>query len=100
MERGTAMNQIKDLEKIANRVRRQVLEAAASGGMVHFGGTYSCTDLMVALYYGGQFNLDPKNPGWAATKANTPPAIASRFRVLNSRCNGSFTMLTRLTYAS
>jgi transketolase len=59
------MEQIKDLEEKANRVRLQVLEAAAAGGMVHFGGTYSCTDLMVALYYGGLFNINPKNPGWA-----------------------------------
>jgi len=59
------MDQIKDLEMIANRVRLQVLDAAAAGGQANFGGTYSCTDLMVALYYGGQFNFDPRNPGWA-----------------------------------
>ena len=59
------MDQIDDLPKIAARVRLQVLEAAAAGGMVHFGGTYSCTDLMVALYYGGLFRMDPGNPRWA-----------------------------------
>jgi len=59
------MVQTKELEDKAASVRLQVLEAGVAGGMVHFGGTYSCTDLMVALYYGGQFNLDPKNPNWA-----------------------------------
>lgn len=56
--------QIKDLEKKARWVRRVVLESIASSGKGHIGGTYSCTDLLVALYYAGILRVDPKNPKW------------------------------------
>jgi transketolase len=35
---------------------------AANGG--HPGGTFSCTDILVALYYGGILHFDPHNPHW------------------------------------
>jgi len=48
----------------ARWVRREVLEAAATAGRGHLGGTFSCTDLFVSLYYGGVLRFDPRNPRW------------------------------------
>ncbi len=31
----------------------------------HIGGALSCTDILVALYYGGILRVDPANPRWA-----------------------------------
>ena len=54
--------QIKQLQQKAAWVRRQVLEAIAAKGKGHIGGTYSCTDVLVALYYAGILRIDLKNP--------------------------------------
>ncbi|MEK7615674.1 MAG: 1-deoxy-D-xylulose-5-phosphate synthase N-terminal domain-containing protein [Patescibacteria group bacterium] len=40
------------LQKKARWVRLEVLEAIVKSGKSHIGGTYSATDLLVALYYG------------------------------------------------
>lgn len=45
-------------------VRRKVLEIAAKTGKGHIGGTFSCTDILVALYYGKAMKIDPQNPKW------------------------------------
>jgi len=36
----------------------------ASAGKGHIGGAFSCTDILVVLYYGGILHLDPKIPSW------------------------------------
>jgi transketolase len=51
-----------DLEAKARRIRLAALEYTVAKGKGHLGGTYSCTDLLVALYYGGILRVDPKNP--------------------------------------
>ena len=43
--------QVKDLEKKAKWVRLEVLKSIEKSGKSHIGGTYSATDLLVALYY-------------------------------------------------
>lgn len=53
-----------ELKKKANWVRRQVLEAVVETGKGHLGGTFSCTDLLVALYYAKILRVDPNNPKW------------------------------------
>lgn len=55
---------IRLLKKKAQWLRRQVLEKIVQTGKGHIGGTYSCIDLLVALYYGGLLKIDPVNPGW------------------------------------
>ncbi len=55
---------IEQMERKARWVRQTVLESAASGGKGHLGGTFSCTDLFVALYYGGILRVDPADPEW------------------------------------
>ena len=54
----------KELEAKARWVRRVVLDTTAATGKGHLGGTFSCTDLLVALYYGGVLRFDPRNPKW------------------------------------
>lgn len=49
------------LKEKAAWVRKEVLEAIAAKGKGHIGGTYSCTDILVALYYGGALNVDLQN---------------------------------------
>jgi transketolase len=53
-----------ELEQKARWVRRTVLDKIAECGKGHIGGTYSCVDLLVSLYYGEIMNVDPKNPKW------------------------------------
>lgn len=53
---------IRELEDKALWVRQMVLEATVAGGRGHLGGTFSCTDLLVALYYAGGMRFDPTNP--------------------------------------
>jgi len=54
-----------ELESKARWVRLQVLEKAVAAGRGHIGGTYSCVELLVALYYGGLLRFDFTNPAWA-----------------------------------
>jgi transketolase len=56
--------EIKELEAKALWVRQMVLEATAASGRGHLGGTFSCTDLLVAMYYGSGMKFDPANPQW------------------------------------
>ena len=49
--------QIKELEQKAKWVRRQVLEMIVNAGKGHIGGSLSCVEILVALYYTGFLNL-------------------------------------------
>ncbi len=53
-----------DLAARARGLRRLVLETVAATGKGHIGGAYSCLDLLVALYHGGQFRHRPSEPQW------------------------------------
>lgn len=54
-----------NLKKKANSVRIQVLEMIASAGKGHIGGTFSCIDILVTLYYGGVLRfVNPQDPNW------------------------------------
>ncbi|MFP6680432.1 MAG: transketolase [Dehalococcoidia bacterium] len=45
-------------------VRRRTFEMVISAGSGHLGGSFSSTDILVALYYGGVLKYDPSNPDW------------------------------------
>lgn len=45
----------------SKHVRMKVLESVENAGKGHLGGTFSCTDLLVALYYGGIININKEN---------------------------------------
>lgn len=55
---------ISDLEKKADHIRRQVLKMIVSASKGHIGGAYSCTDILICLYYGGILRIDPTRPNW------------------------------------
>lgn len=57
-------NKICKLEKKANWVRNQVLEMIVSAGKGHIGGAFSCTDILVTLYYGGVLRFDCSDKNW------------------------------------
>jgi transketolase len=52
------------LEQKSLWVRNQILERIVFTRKGHIGGAFSCTDILVALYYGGIFRFDPKDPAW------------------------------------
>lgn len=52
---------IQTLKQKSAWVRLEVLESIARTGKGHIGGTYSCTDILVALYYAGILQFDKKN---------------------------------------
>ena len=54
------------LKQKAKWLRLKVLESVVSAKMGHIGGTYSCVEIFIALYYGKILNFDPKDPGWKA----------------------------------
>jgi len=49
---------ISELRKKSIWVRRQVLEMAVSAGAGHIAPSFSCIDILVALYYGGILRVD------------------------------------------
>lgn len=56
-------DKIVNLKKKANWVRNQVLEMI-SGAKGHIGGAFSCTDILVALYYADILRFNPSNKDW------------------------------------
>ncbi len=56
--------EIKELQAKAAHIRSAILEMIASAGKGHIGGAFSCTDILVALYYGGILRFKPNDPGW------------------------------------
>lgn len=60
--RPLATQDIKQLEKTALELRRLALKIIFQAGSGHPGGSFSATDLMTALFFGGILNHDPKNP--------------------------------------
>ncbi len=56
--------QIMWLSKKANWVRNKALEMAVKAGAGHIAPSFSCTDILVALYYANILKVNPKNPKW------------------------------------
>ena len=53
----------KELQALAVRIRMAALEAIHSLGSGHIGGALSICDVLAVLY-GGEMRVDPKNPQW------------------------------------
>lgn len=51
-------------EKKANNIRKQVLDMCVKAGTGHVTSSFSCTEILVALYYGGILRYDATNPQW------------------------------------
>ena len=56
--------QIIYLAKKANWVRNKVLDMAVKAGAGNIAPSFSCIDILVALYYSGVLKINPKNPNW------------------------------------
>lgn len=57
-------NKIKDLKKKANHIRNLVLDMCCRAGTGHITSSFSCAEILVALYYGGILKFNPKDPEW------------------------------------
>ena len=53
----------KQLRSIAKELRMTVIDVMAWAGGAHVGGSLSCLDLLVALYF-KYLKIDPENPDW------------------------------------
>ncbi|MFC2001751.1 transketolase [Chloroflexota bacterium] len=58
------VKKITELEKKANYIRNQVLDMCVKAGTGHVTSSFSCTEILVALYYGEILNNDASNPKW------------------------------------
>lgn len=58
------LNSIAELEKKAKYIRNLVLDMCCGAGTGHITSSFSCTELLVALYYSDILHFDPKNPEW------------------------------------
>ncbi len=54
---------VKELEEIANEVRRLIIESLVAAGSGHSAGPLGMADIFVALYF-HLMHHDPKNPDW------------------------------------
>ncbi len=55
---------VAELEKKANHIRRQILDMCVKAGTGHVTSSFSCTEILVALYHGGILRYDVSNPKW------------------------------------
>jgi len=55
---------IKELQKKAKWVRKQVLEMVVKAGAGHIAPAFSCAEILVALYYGHILRFNPKYKNW------------------------------------
>lgn len=53
-----------ELRGQAARLRSMVLEVVRRSGCGHVATSFSCAEIIVALYYGGGLRFDPADPGW------------------------------------
>lgn len=57
-------NEIIGLETRANKIRNMILDMCLrSGG--HIASSFSCVEILVALYFGEMMNIDPDEPDWS-----------------------------------
>lgn len=54
---------IRELERIAKEIRKDVLRMLVKAGSGHIGGSLSCVEIITALYF-YKMRYDPKNPKW------------------------------------
>lgn len=58
------MQDIKSLKEKAKYIRSQVLDMCVKAGTGHVNSSFSCTEILTALYYGDILKFDPSNPKW------------------------------------
>ncbi|MBA7482469.1 Apulose-4-phosphate transketolase subunit A [subsurface metagenome] len=98
---------IRDLKKKAITIRQEIIKMTSKANSGHLGGSLSCVDILVALYF-HQLKCNPQNPSWPdrdrfiLSKGHAAPALyatlalrgyfpkeeLSTFRDINSRLQG------------
>ncbi|MCK4788054.1 MAG: transketolase [Desulfobacteraceae bacterium] len=58
------LNNLTKLEEKANYIRNLILDMCVKAKTGHVTSSFSCTELLVALYYGGILSYDVSNPKW------------------------------------
>jgi len=53
-----------DIRSKSKEIRLSILDAVYHSGKGHIGSAFSCTDILIALYYGNNLKFDPDNPTW------------------------------------
>ncbi len=51
-----------ELQRLSRRIRYKLIEMSHRSGAPHLGSAMSCTDILVAAYFGGVVQIDPKQP--------------------------------------
>jgi transketolase len=54
---------LSELQHIAKRVRREIIQMIGAAGSGHPGGSLSAVEILVELYF-NHMRIDPKNPSW------------------------------------
>ena len=54
---------VQELQAIAQRVRREIVEMTGAAGSGHPGGSLSAADILVELFF-DYIRIDPQNPSW------------------------------------
>ena len=57
-------DKINYLKKKANCIRNKILDMCVRAGTGHVTSSFSCTELLVALYHGGILRYNPSDPEW------------------------------------
>ena len=76
------LNGVEELEKMANTVRKGIIEEVYNGQSGHPGGSLSVADILTVLYF-HELNIDEKNPKWedrdrvVLSKGHCSPALYS-----------------------
>lgn len=94
---NTLNDHVKEMKKLALRIRIETLRMLAAHTHGHVGGSLSVADA-IAVLYGGQLRHDPKNPKWEGrdyfvlSKGHCGPALYSALAI-----RGFFPLETLLT---
>ena len=76
---------LKNLDKIANKIRIDIIQELEAAGSGHPGGSLSIVEILTALYFGGVLNFNPKKPDdpnrdrFIMSKAHCCPALYAVF---------------------
>lgn len=56
---------VEELKETARKMRRQIVEMTTAAGSGHPSSSFSCTEIVAALFFGGIMRYDARNPAWA-----------------------------------
>ena len=74
------ITEVKELEKIANNIRMDIIEQVYNGKSGHPGGSLSCVEILTVLYF-NELNINPNEPRadkrdrFVLSKGHSSPAL-------------------------